>query len=357
MFKSISIHLKPVRAMKLFFAALLFLIVSINDISYAQKVVDRVKFFQDTSVVNATLTFNIKKVLANKAKEGVIFPAMFSCRLDDTSKIDNPVSITVRGHFRRGYCYLPPLWLTFNDDKDAAFHKLKTLKLVSSCMATRSDDQNLLKEFMIYKIYNMITDKSFRVRLLNLSYQDSSGKKKTITQHAFLMEDIKQVAKRNDCEVWKGKKVGTEATDRRQMTIVAIFEYMIANTDWSVPVNHNIKLLHSKSDSLSRPCVVPYDFDSSGFVNTTYAAPDERLGISSVRERLYRGFPRTMEELKYALGIYNEQKANIYAAINNFNLFTSASKKEMTDYLDAFYRAINDPQDIKATFITGARRQ
>lgn len=343
--------------MKLFFTALLFLIISANDISYAQKTVDRVKFFQDTSVINATLTFNVKKVLANKAKEGVIFPAMFSCRLDDTSKIDNPVSLTVRGHFRRGYCYLPPLWLTFNDDKVAAFHKLKTLKLVSSCMTTHSDDQNLLKEFMAYKIYNLITDKSFRVRLLNLSYRDSSGKKKTMTYHAFLLEDIKQVAKRTDCEAWKGKRVGTEATDRRQMTMVAIFEYMIANTDWAVPVNHNIKLLHSKTDSLSRPYVVPYDFDSSGLVNTTYAAPDERLGIESVRERLYRGFPRSMEELKDVLAVYNEQKANIYAAINNFNLFTSATKREMTDYLDAFYRTINDPSDIKATFINGARSQ
>jgi hypothetical protein len=357
MFKSISIYLKPVRVMKLFFAVLLFLITSASNISYAQKTVDRVKFFEDTSVINATLTFNIKKVLANKAKEGIIFPAMFSCKLNDTSKINDPVSITVRGHFRRGYCYLPPLWLTFNDDKDAAFHKLKTLKLVSSCMTTHSDDQNLLKEYMIYKIYNMITDKSFRVRLLNLNYQDSSGKKKTMTQHAFLLEDIKQVAKRTDCESWKGKNVGTEATDRRQMTMVAIFEYMIANTDWSVPVNHNTKLLHSKTDSLSRPYVVPYDFDSSGLVNTTYAGADERLGISSVRERLYRGFPRSMEELKEVLAIYNEQKTNIYAAINNFSLFTSSTKKEMTDYLDEFYTTINDPAEIKATFITGARRQ
>ncbi len=164
----------------------------------------------------------------------------------------------------------------------------------------------------------MITDRSFRVRILNLNYQDSSGKKKTITQHAFLLEDFKQVAKRNNSENWTGKKIATEASDRRQTTIVSVFEYMIGNTDWAIPVSHNIKLLHSKSDSLSRPYAVPYDFDYSGFVNTNYAAPDERLGIANVRERLYRGFPRSMEELNDVLAIFNKQKANIYAAINNF---------------------------------------
>ncbi len=108
--------------------------------------------------------------------------------------------------------------------------------MVSACRATPYDDQNLLKEFIIYKIYNLITDKSFRVRLLNLSYRDSSGKKKTINQHAFIVEDIKELAKRNTCDDWTDRKFNTERTDRRQMTTVAVFEYMIGNTDWSVPV-------------------------------------------------------------------------------------------------------------------------
>jgi hypothetical protein len=343
--------------MKTFFAALLFLIISTINVTYGQKSVDKVKFFKDTSLINATLTFNIKKVLANKAKVGYIFPATFTCKLGDSLNINDRISIAVRGNFRRAYCYIPPIRLIYNDNPAAAFYSLKSLKLVNACMTTWQDDQNLLKEYMIYKIYNMITDRSFRARLLNLKYEDSSGKKKTITQHAFLLEDIKQVAKRNNCENWAGKKFGSEATDRRQTTIVSVFEYMIGNTDWSVPVRHNIKLLHSKSDSLSRPYVVPYDFDEAGFVNTTYAAPDERLGIESVRERLYRGFPRTMEELNGVLDIFNKQKANIYAAINTFSLFTSATKKELTDYLDQFYRTINDPSDVKATFITNARKQ
>jgi len=343
--------------MKPFFAALLFLIITSSSITYAQKSIDKVKFFTDTSMINATLTFHMKRVMSEKDKVGRVFPATFACKLDDGSEINDHLLIEVRGHFRRGYCYVPPLKLIFDKNPASAFYSFKSVKLVNTCMTTWQDDQNLLKEYMIYKIYNMLSDKSFRVRLLNLTYQDSAGKKKPIIQHAFLMEDMKQLAKRNNCADWTGRKFATESTDRSQTTLVSVFEYMIGNTDWSVPVCHNIKLLHSKTDSLTRPYIVPYDFDYSGFVNTTYAVPDERLGIESVRDRLYRGFPRSMEELNATMAIFNKQKANIYAAINNFSLFTGASKKEMITYLDDFYRTINNPSDVKTTFLDNARTQ
>jgi hypothetical protein len=343
--------------MKRLFAALLFFIVSAINFTYAQKSVDKKAFFKDTSVINASLTFNIRSVLAKKAKEGYIFPAIFSCKLGDSLNINDNISIEVRGHFRRGYCYLPPLKLIYKNNPNAAFYHLKELKLVSTCMPSNDDDQNLLKEFLIYKIYNLITDKSFRVRLLNLSYKDSAGVKKTITRHAFLLEDIKELAKRNDCADWTDRKFNTEATNRRQMTMVAIFEYMIGNTDWAVPVAHNIKLIHPKNDSLSRPYAVPYDFDYSGFVNTNYAVPDERLGIESVRQRLYRGFPRTITELNDVLDVFRKQKENIYNTVNNFNLLTPVSKKDIINYLDEFFQTIKNPSDVQSIFITSARTE
>jgi len=334
--------------------SLLLVFFSLNNI-FAQKAVDKKAFFKDTSVVNATLSMNFKKIQAEKDKVGAVFPANFSAKINDTLNITDPVSLEVRGHFRRGYCYLPPLKIIFKTHPGTAFYSLKSLKLVSSCTNTDGDDQNLLKEYMCYKIYNQLTDKSFRVRLLNMTYVDSSGKRKPITRHAFLVEDIKQVAKRNDCDDWSDKKAGNLGVDRRQMTMVYIFEYMISNTDWSVPANHNIRLIHTSADSTSKPFVVPYDFDFSGLVNTNYSAPDERLGVESVRVRVYRGFPRTMDELNEALAVFKRQKDNIYASINNFSLLTPATKKEMTSYLDEFYQTINSPVRVKEAFIENAR--
>ncbi|HEX3385475.1 MAG TPA: hypothetical protein VHS53_09820, partial [Mucilaginibacter sp.] len=280
--------------MKTFITNLFLVLILSAQSLFAQKRADKV-LFSDTSVINASLSMNLKKIRAESAKPGKIFPALFSCKMGDSININDPVSLEVRGHFRRDYCYLPPLKMIFKDHPNATFYKLKSLKLVSSCMIGGQDEQNLLKEYMCYKIYNMMTDMSFKARLLNLTYVDSS-RKKPLTRHAFLLEDVKQVAKRNNCDDWSDKKIQTEKTNRSQMTMVAIFEYMIANTDWSVPADHNIRLIHSKTDSSSRPYVVPYDFDFSGLVNTSYSAPDERLGISTVRERIYRGFPRTMDE-------------------------------------------------------------
>jgi hypothetical protein len=343
--------------MKPFFAALLFFILTKAGVSYSQQYINKEKFFADTSIINATLSFNMGKMLKKKDKEGLLFPATFSCNMGDTLAINDHISVEVRGHFRRAYCYIPPLKLIYKNNTASPFYHLKSLKLVSNCKPTYEYDQYLLKEYLCYKIYNLITDKSLRVRLLNLSYKDSSGKKATITKHAFLLEDIKDLAKRNACVDLTDRKFSTERTDRRQMTIVAIFEYMIGNTDWAVPVNHNIILIRNKKDSLSRPFAVAYDFDYSGLVNTEYAVPDERLGISNVTQRVYRGFPRTMEELNDVLGIFKEQKANIYATINNFNLLTSQSKNEMISFLDDFYSTINKQDEIKTAFITNARTQ
>jgi hypothetical protein len=337
--------------MKHFYKALLVLVIATTNVAFGQQPVDRVKFFKDTAVINATISLNIKKLLAERNRKKAVFPATFSCKLGDSLNISDHINVEARGHFRRGYCYLPPFKLIFKNNPANAFHHLKTLKLVAACTVTKDDDQNLLKEFLTYKIYNLITDKSFRVRLLNLTYKDSSGKRKTFTEHAFLMEDISQLAKRNGCTDWTGKKFSAEATDRRQMLIAGIFEYMIGNTDWSVLGEHNTKLIHSKSDSLSRPYTVAYDFDFSGLVNTTYSSPDERLNIKNVQERLYRGVPATIDSLNNVFEIFKQQQQQIYATINNFNLLTPSTKKEMTEYLDGFYATINNPEEVKRTFI------
>ena len=341
---------------KSFFTAVLCLAIIAANVAHAQQFVDKKKFFTDTSMVNATLTLNIKKVMTKKFKEGYVFPALFATRLNDTMNINDHINVQVRGHFRRSYCYLPPMKLIFKNNETNAFHHLKYLKLVSNCMPTNEDDQNLLKEYMIYKIYNLFTDKSFRARLLNLTINDSSGKRSPITEHAFLLEDIRELAKRNACDDWTDRNFTSEATDRRQMTMVAVFEYMIGNTDWSVPKCHNTKLLHLKADSLSRPFVVPYDFDFSGLVNTNYSFPSEKLQIQSVQQRLYRGYVRTPEELSDIMGVFNRLKPRIYAMINNFSLMQDATKKDMIKYIDQFYETINDPDAMKQTFITDANR-
>lgn len=348
--------------MKQISATLLFYFVIQSAAMYGQnavltKKVDHVQFFKDTSMLNVTITTNMSRIMRVRQKEGAQFPAYFSTTLPDGFTVNDSVVLEVRGHFRRDYCYFPPIRVIFKNSPYSVMKPLGTLKLVSQCKTFAMDKQWLLKEFMIYKIYNLLTDMSFRVRLLNLNWQDTTNKAKSISEYAFLLEDTKDLAQRNQCFEMKQAKIKTEATDRKQMTLVAIFEYMIGNTDWAVPVNHNTKLIVPKADSSHVPYVVPYDFDFSGLVNTDYSTPNEQLPIQSVRDRLYRGFPRRMEELNDVLFIFNAKKKEIYDMVNGFHLLTAKTKKEITDYLDDFYSIINSPDEVRQIFITNARTE
>jgi hypothetical protein len=333
----------------------LFLILLYPQLYSQNKASFREQFFNDSSTLNVTLITNMSRLLS-KNKRGIVLPANFVAQLPDGRAVNDQIQVEIRGHFRHNYCYIPPLKLLFRYKQSSTLYSLKSLKLVNQCKTSRDYEQGLLKEYIIYKIYNLLTDLSFRVRLLNLTFQDSSGRKKSISEHAFLIEDIKDLANRTNCIEWDKGMLGTETTDRRQMTIVAVFEYMIGNTDWSVPANHNIKLVITGNDPVSRPFVIPYDYDFSGFVNTEYAAPDEKLGIENVRQRLYRGYPRTMPELNDVLEIFRKQKAKIYATINGFDLLTGDTKADLTSYLNLFYETINDPQEIESVFIKEARK-
>jgi hypothetical protein len=317
---------------------------------------DKIKFFEDTSIVHATITTDIGKIVRKKEKESLEFPANFSIIFSDGNTIEEPIILSVRGHFRREKCFLPPLTVDFKDKKTSVLKPLGSLKLVSQCYTSEIGEKYLLSEFLVYKMYNLLTDMSFRVRLLNLKLVDSSDRKKPITEYAFLMEDIKNLAKRNNCTYLKSK-VDPRNTNDYQMTMAAVFEYMIGNTDFGVFANHNTRLLHSNTDSSNRPFVVPYDFDFSGFVNTDYSIPDATLDISNVRTRLYRGFREPPEVVNAVVAVFKKQKDSIYALINNFNLLSSKSKNELTSYLDDFFKIINNPAKVKYTFIENVRTE
>lgn len=316
--------------------------------------IDKVKFFSDTAVISATITTDTRKLFGSYKKKGYSLPATFTSNLDG-KKMNERILLEVRGNFRREYCYLPPLKVNFKYDPSSPLYPLKSLKLVSKCRNDKYDEQLLLKEFIIYRIYNLLTDKSFRVRLLRLNFADSSGRKKEIDEFAFLLEDLSDLAKRNRCMEWKKTTLKQEATDHRQMTLMAIFEYMIGNTDWSVTGGHNSCQIVPIDDSIAVPLAVPYDFDFSGLVDTDYSIPDEKLNIENVKQRLYRGYPRTLDEINEVLDIFKKQKKNIYSTINHFNLLNPANKKGMIKYLEEFYNNINSPVDVKYIFITDAR--
>ena len=54
-----------------------------------------------------------------------------------------------------------------------------------------------------------------------------------------------------------------------------MFQYMIANTDWSTTFLHNAKLIQLNDTKKYIP--LAYDFDMAGFVDAPYAVADPSL--------------------------------------------------------------------------------
>ncbi|MEO6452832.1 MAG: hypothetical protein ABIN97_02105 [Ginsengibacter sp.] len=318
--------------------------------------INRQLFFLDETPIEVTLTTDIKK-LRNDKKTPVWQTTSIIMQFSDTSIITEQIRVKPRGIYRKNNCDIAALMLDFKNASSPGLSPLKSLKLVGGCHSNASDEALLIKEYLAYKIYNFISIMSFRVRLMHVTYKDSKQKVKPYSQYAFLIEDIKDLADRNNCVEIKNKTFNTEATNRQHINLVSIFQYMIGNTDWSVPVRHNIKLMVPKNDTFARPYPVAYDFDYAGLVNASYAVPDETLGTTSVTERVYRGFGRNMDELQTNLDIFKEKKEQIMFYIKNFTLLSENNKKGITRYLEDFYKIIDTKKSSKTVFIDNARKE
>ena len=220
------------------------------------------------------------------------------------------------------------------------------MKLVTKCQR----DDYVFQEYMLYEVYNLISDLSFKARLVQVTYIDSLGKRKPETDYGFFIEDESDVAKRNAAKIHPSKNISMALSDTLQMATVAIFEYMIGNNDWSVSALHNIKQ-YIKTGRLFLP--VPYDFDHAGIVEANYALPPPQLEISSVRERLYRGLNYSPAIFKQVFDKYNSVKPQIYALYQGNPLLSASYIKRTIRYLDDFYEIINDPNAIKKHFVAG----
>ena len=315
---------------------------------------NRVMFFGEEKPAEITLATDFKKILSER-KKGVYQTGTATLHLSATEAITDDIRVYARGEFRRKECNMPGLMINFKNSGDQKLSPLKKMKLVAGCTSNEYGEQLLLMEYLIYKMYSQLTEMSFQVRLAKINYKDTREKMKPYTQYAFFIEDVDDMAERNKCKEVESIVFNTEQTHRQQMTLVALFQYMIGNTDWSVPTYHNVKLM--RPDSLSVPYVVPYDFDFAGAINARYAAPVPELGIQSVTERLYRGFPRNMGELQMALDIFRKEKDNLLSLIKNFELLNKRERETMYRYVAEFYKIIEDKKDVQSIFITGARKQ
>jgi hypothetical protein len=299
-----------------------------------------------------TLSMDVKTVIRDiEEKESHLAEIRYTDQ--EGNEIKLPIKIKVRGNFRKDpvNCDFPPLRFNFSDTtvKNTIFGGQDKIKLVSHCRK-RKDlyEQNVLKEYLAYKLYNLFTEESFLVRLVHLTYADTRGKLDTLKKMAFLIEPNQQMARRNGCEIIKVKNIHQERTNRHKTTVMSVFQFMIGNTDWSVPALHNVVLLKEYPEDF--PIVVPYDFDWCGLVNAPYAVPAEHLDIESVSTRLYRGFYRPDAELQLALDEFRQRREEIYQTCRSVPFVTEKEMIKIIKYIDQFFNTIDNPKAVEVEF-------
>ena len=307
--------------------------------------------FQNNETLQVTITAPLTTIVKERSKEDYL-PGLFQFTEADGAVVDFEIKIRTRGHFRHTTCDFPPLRLNFKKSQTdgTLFDKQNIMKLVVHCENTKNYEQILLREFLAYRIFNAITDLSYRVRLLRVTYVDSEEQRKQQTYYAFLIEHKKRLAKRHDRkeEIIERATIGDIQPD--QLNLTSIFEFLIGNTDFSPIAGapgdmccHNYVLFGNTVDPL---VAIPYDFDQSGLVNAPYAGPGPNLNIRSVRTRLYRGRCVNNEHVLASIQKFKDGRDAIYAVIDAQEGLTSGTRKSIVRYVDKFYDLIDDPRDV-----------
>jgi hypothetical protein len=308
------------------------------------------KLFGDDEPLTITLSGKVVDLLKDRSGEAQYFDLTLTYNDAGNEGVSIPIRAKTRGNFRRakGTCAYPPISLNFSKGakKNTLFRDQDKLKLVMPCQG----DKYVVREYLVYKLYNLFTPKSFRARLVKVILDDAELKSKSGQEfYGILLEEEDQMAARNDMVSVDRQLVRPELTQRDEFLTMAMFEYLIGNTDWSVQYRQNVKLI--ATDTLSRPYTVPYDFDHAGIVNAPYARPAEALQLSSIRQRRYRGF--CIDDMSYyekVIARFNEQKESIYSIYTTNNLLDEGYVKSTVKFLDDFYKTINDPKRFKLEF-------
>jgi hypothetical protein len=325
--------------------------------------------FQNDEVLKAVLTAPIAQVYAQRNQEVRIYhPGQWTYVDEDgeTRRLD--VSIRTRGHFRREVCELPPLQLNFKKSqvKGTLFTGQNKIKLVAPCKDGERYQRYVILEYLAYRIWQIISDRGFSTRLVRLSYVDRDEKLDPWTDFAFLIEDDSDMADRLGLDRVHLESVLYSQLDHPHTALVQIFQFLIANNDYSVikasgddDCCHNIELVGFENeegdvgDGDIFP--IPYDFDFSGLVNATYAAPPAQIPVRDVRFRYFYGLCEPKPILDAAIAQVQSKKDEILALIANTAELDEGTRDKTIEYVEDFFDIIEDPKSVDYEIVRRCR--
>ena len=305
--------------------------------------------FHDNDVVDATLEGPLGELMGDTDSRDQL---LFAFRADGA---EQTIKVRLRGKSRLRVCDFLPMRLNFrkSEVEGTLFDGQDKLKLVVPCHTSERAEKDLVEEYAVYRMFNLLTPASYRARLLRMTFIDAARGGEETSLHAFLLESERELAERLDGEEAQLAEVSLSWFDPEQMALVYVFQYLVSNVDWSLVgadgeknCCHNGTLVRS-GDNLH---YVPYDFDLTGFVDAPYAFPPPELRLRSVTQRRYRGFCTDREHLQQALQTVLAKRPEIVALIRSLPVLDEKDKERRVSYLDQFFRAAENEEKLLDRF-------
>jgi hypothetical protein len=312
--------------------------------------------FDDSTILNLELKFEIEQVHTDVGIDPSYHDGEIAYLNEDGAKVSFPAKVKTRGIFRKkpSNCSQPPLMLKFKsgDTNYTIFEGIDKVKLVVPCKEKYKYQNLILREYLVYKLYQIISPYAYKVRLLNLKMIDANSYDSSLS-YAFLIEPTALLAKRLGGTVLERKNYHPNACNRKAYNKMAVFQFMIGHTDWSIKALHNIKLI--ELEPYAPPIPIPFDFDFSGFVNAPYTLPAEHLPINSVKERHFNGYCRPAKEYIDVFYLFIAKRDTIRNTISTFTYLPEKERKILIKYIDEFYDVISSDSKRKSKILSKCR--
>lgn len=315
--------------------------------SHGSAVVDTL--FRSDDVLSVVIRSDFSVIQADRTGEPEYRDAELVYLGTGGDSVKMPVRLMVRGNFRRdpGNCSFPPLYVSFrkNTVRNTLFENQTRLKLVTPCQG----DIEVIEEYLIYRMYNLVTEISKKVRLARIKYFDTGTGQLLFERFSFFMEDKDHLAARlNAFE--KDVFMTPFDLDRENLKRMAVFQVMIGNKDWYISSRKNIVIIQPFDSTLS-PFAVPYDFDFSGFINADYTRPEGVSLKSLPSRRVYKGICYPEKELKEVFDFYRKLKPEFISIIKHQDFLPNNAKRSLVLYINQFFLLIKDKTFVRQEFI------
>jgi hypothetical protein len=320
----------------------------------ANQKMESLSIFEERSKLKVDIETNLEKIyesLDDPEKQ----KATLTMHLGDSVKIIKKIKIQVRGNTRKELCDVPPFKIDLDksDFLDEWFGEVTSLKIVTTCAGSEKYETYLHNEYLMYEIYRIISDFSYRVRLIELTLKDSKNIREDISGYAFFIENDKSVSARTEMtEIELGDTnvsnllnafyLNPNEQSLYHMTLLSLYQYMMGNTDWNIGGLHNLKAF----TDLQAFYAIPYDFDYAGFVNADYALPSKSVPIKNVRERYYQGPTCDIETFEKALDLIVSKEMLIDGIIDHYPYLDFSEKNDLKRYLNGFFKEASKREEF-----------